>query len=60
MPDTTMTQTSPDQIPTPPRKRHRVRNGLLIVLALGAVGGIASAASGGSHPAASTASAAPA
>ena len=41
--------------PKPPRKRHRLRNTLLIVLALGTVGGIASAASGGSQPATATA-----
>jgi len=41
--------------PKPPRKRHRVRNTVLVVLALGAIGGIASAASGGSHPVASPA-----
>ena len=53
--DTTTTQTSPDQTPTPPRKRHRVRNGLLILAALGTIGGIASAAGGSSHPAAASA-----
>jgi hypothetical protein len=57
MSDTTTTQTSPDQTPTPPRKRHRVRNGLLILAALGTIGGIASAAGGSSHPAASAPSA---
>ena len=46
--------------PKPPRKRHRVRNTVLVVLALGTVGGIASAASGSSHPAASQAPAPPA
>jgi hypothetical protein len=51
----TTTQTSPDQTPTPPRKRHRVRNGLLILAALGTIGGIASAAGGSSHPAAASA-----
>ena len=55
MSDTTTTQTSPDQTPTPPRKRHRVRNGLLILAALGTIGGIASAAGGSSHPAAASA-----
>ena len=54
MSDTTTTQTSPDQTPTPPRKRHRVRNGLLILAALGTIGGIASAAGGSSHPAAAS------
>lgn len=54
MSDTTTTQTSPDQTPTPPRKRHRVRNTVLVLLALSAIGGIASAASGGSHPATAT------
>src|SRR6266568_4748274 len=58
MSDTTTTQTSADQTPTPPRKRHRVRNTVLVLLALS---GIASAASGGSHPATATpASSAPA
>jgi len=47
------------EAPKPPRKRHRVRNTVLVVLALGTVGGIASAASGSSHPAASQAPAAP-
>src|SRR5215813_8776943 len=54
MSDTT-TQTSPDQTPTPPRKRHRVRNTVLVLAVLAGIGGIASAASGGSHPAASPA-----
>jgi 3-oxoacyl-ACP reductase-like protein len=55
MSDTATTQTSPDQTSTPPRKRHRVRNGLLILAALGTIGGIASAAGGSSHPAAASA-----
>ena len=58
MSDTTTTQTSPDQTPTPPRKRHRVRNTVLVLAVLAGIGGIASAASGGSHPAASPAPAA--
>jgi hypothetical protein len=56
MSDTTTIQTSPDQTPTPPRQRHRVRNTVLVLAVLAGIGGIASAASGGSHPAASPAS----
>jgi Host cell surface-exposed lipoprotein len=55
MSDTTTTQTSPDQTPTPPRKRHRVRNTVLVLAVLAGMGGIASAVSGGSHPAANPA-----
>jgi hypothetical protein len=55
MSDATTTQTSPDQTPTLPRKRHRVRNTFLVMVGLGLIGGIASAASGGSHPAAAPA-----
>jgi hypothetical protein len=50
----TTTQTSPGQTPKP-AKRHRVRNTVLVLLALSAIGGIARAAGGSSTPAASTA-----
>jgi len=59
--DTTATITEPTAQPSgkPPRKRHTVRRVVLTVAALGLIGGIGAAASGGSHLTASQAPAAP-